>query len=71
MAPNLRRATSAHSLYCQDEEEHKSSESIKSYEMLDVATRRTHGDRLNVHSDTFIRFKEKRAEEEQKRKQDL
>lgn len=40
MASNLGRAQSAHSLYCQDEEEHTNSESIKSYEMLDIETRR-------------------------------
>lgn len=40
MASKHGRAPSAHSLYCQDEEEHKNSESIKSYEMLDIETRR-------------------------------
>lgn len=41
MASNLGRMSSAHSLYCQDEEEHKNAESIKPYEMLDIETWRS------------------------------
>lgn len=42
MASNLGRAPPVHSLYCQNEEEHRNSESIKSCEMLDIKIWRAH-----------------------------
>ena len=57
MASALRSANSGHLLCCQDEEEHKNSQSIKSCEMSDIANAPRPGDWLSIWVRTKILWK--------------